>query len=190
MLYLIRLKGETNTLLKIGYTKDINKRLKTYKTHNPLVELVDIKEGSTSDESCLHNKLKEYLFDNSKEWFIENDEIYNTWKNYNNKVLTKEQEEILLKLRIFKKLVELAKLLNPKNEEYFQIYLGDVPGCSKDAMFKYFFKDDLHLNKTDYIKEIAELSRENFLLPTKREDLYILNPIMVEYIDSLKFNIF
>ena len=43
MLYLIRLKGETNTLLKIGYTKDIDQRLKTYKTHNPLVELVDIK---------------------------------------------------------------------------------------------------------------------------------------------------
>ena len=57
-------------------------------------------------------------------------------------------------------------------------------------MFKYFFKYDLHINKADYIKEIAELSRENFLLPTKREDLYILNPIMVEYIDSLKFNIF
>ena len=71
-----------------------------------------------------------------------------------------------------------------------QIYLGEVSGCSKDAMFKYFFKDDLHINKTDYIKEITKLSRENFLLPTKRDNLYILNPIMVEYIDSLKFNIF
>ena len=190
MLYLIRLKGETNTLLKIGYTKDIDQRLKTYKTHNPLVELVDIKEGSTLDESCLHNKLKEYLLEDSKEWFIENDEIYNTWKNYNRKTLSKEQEEILLKLRIFKKLVELAKLLNPKNEEYLQIYLGEVSECSKDAMFKYFFKDDLHINKTDYIKEITKLSRENFLLPTKREDLYILNPILVQYIDSIEFNIF
>ena len=79
MLYLIKLRGETNTLLKIGYTKNIDKRLKTYKTHNPLIELVDIKEGSIFDESCLHNQLKEYLFDDSKEWFIENNEIYNIW---------------------------------------------------------------------------------------------------------------
>jgi hypothetical protein len=190
MLYLIKLKGETNTLLKIGYTKNIDKRLKTYKTHNPLIELIDIKEGSIFDESCLHNQLKEYLFDNSKEWFIENDEIYNIWKSYNRKVLSEEQEETILKIKIFKKLIELARLLNPKDSEYFQIYLGEVTGCSKDAMFKYFFKDELHINKTDYIKEITELSRENFLLPTKREDLYILNPIMVEYIDSLDFNIF
>ena len=58
MLYLIKLKGETNTLLKIGYTKDMDKRLKTYKTHNPLVELIDMKEGKTYDEFYLHNKLK------------------------------------------------------------------------------------------------------------------------------------
>ena len=58
MLYLIKLKGETNTLLKIGYTKDMDKRLKTYKTHNPLVELIDMKEGNTYDEFYLHNKLK------------------------------------------------------------------------------------------------------------------------------------
>ena len=190
MLYLIKLKGETNTLLKIGYTKDIDKRLKAYKTHNPLIELVDIKEGSTFDESCLHNKLKEYLFDNSKEWFIEDNEIYNTWKNYNNKVLTKEQEEIILKVKIFKQLIELANLLNPKDEEYLKIYLGDVSGCSKDAMFKYFFKDKLHINKSEYVKEITKLIEENFLLPTESNNLYILNPILVEYVNSIEFNIF
>lgn len=190
MLYLIKLKGETNTLLKIGYTKDIDQRLKTYKTHNPLVELIDIKEGDTLDESCLHNKLKEYLFDNSKEWFIEDNEIYNTWRNYNRKILSTKQKEILLRLRIFKKLTELARLLNPKNKEYLHIYLGEIPGYNKDTMFKYFFKDHLNINKTEYIKEIAKLKEENFLLPTKDANLYILNPVMVEYIDSLDFNIF
>jgi len=190
MLYLIKLKGETNTLLKIGYTKDIDQRLKTYKTHNPLVELIDIKEGDTLDESCLHNKLKEYLFDNSKEWFIEDNEIYNTWRNYNRKILSTRQKEILLRLRIFKKLTELARLLNPKNKEYLQIYLGEIPGYNKDTIFKYFFKDHLNINKTEYIKEISKLKEENFLLPTKDANLYILNPVMVEYIDSLDFNIF
>ena len=190
MLYLIKLKGETNTLLKIGYTKDIDKRLKAYKTHNPLIELVDIKEGNTFDESCLHNKLKEYLFDNSKEWFIENEEVYNIWKNYNNKILTKEQEELILRIKIFKKIIELANLLNPKDEEYLKIYLGDVPKCTKDAMFKYFFKDELHINKSEYTKEISKLIEENFLLTTELDKIYILNPILVEYINSVEFNIF
>lgn len=131
MLYLIKLKGETNTLLKIGYTKNIDKRLKAYKTHNPLIELVDVKEGSIFDESCLHNQLKEYLFDDSKEWFIENDKIYNIWKSYNRKVLPEEQEETILKIKIFKKLIELARLLNPKDTEYFQIYLGTFQNVEK-----------------------------------------------------------
>ena len=187
MLYLIKLKGETNTLLKIGYTKNIDKRLKTYKTHNPLIELVDVKEGSIFDESCLHNQLKEYLFDDSKEWFTENDEIYNIWKSYNRRVLSEEQEETILKIKIFKKLIELARLLNPKDTEYFQIYLGDIPKCGKDAMFKYFFKEDLHINKTKYIKSISKLKEENFLFPTEKDNLYVLNPIMVKYLDSINF---
>ena len=57
-------------------------------------------------------------------------------------------------------------------------------------MFKYFFKDELHINKSEYIKEISKLKEENFLFPTKDTNLYILNPVMVEYINSLDFNIF
>ena len=188
MLYLIKLKGETNTLLKIGYTKNIDKRLKTYKTYNPLIELVDIKEGNTFDESILHNKLKEYLFDNSKEWFIENDEIYNTWNNYKNKELTLEEEEIILEIRIFKKLIELANLINPKDIEYLRIYLGDTNGSIKDAMFNYFFKKELHLTKSQYNKEISKLIEEHFLIETEIDNLYILNPTMIAYTNSIEFN--
>ena len=186
MLYLIKLKGETNTLLKIGYTKNIDKRLKTYKTHNPLIELVDVKEGNTIDESFLHNKLKDYLFDNSKEWFIEDEKIYNIWKEYNCKNLTQEQEETILKIKIFKKILEIANLLNPKNEEYLRIYLGDVCGSRKDAMFNYFFKEELHITKGQYNKGISKLIEEYFLLKTEKENLYILNPSIIEYINSIK----
>ena len=186
MLYLIKLKGETNTLLKIGYTKDIDKRLKAYKTHNPLVELVDIKEGNTIDESFLHNKLKQYLFDNSEEWFIENDEVYNTWNNYNSKKLTNEQEETILKIKIFKKLIELANLTNSKDSEYLTIYLGDVRGSRKDAMFNYFFKEELHITKPQYTKGISKLIEECFLISTENDKIFILNPSVIEYVNSIQ----
>lgn len=54
-------------------------------------------------------------------------------------------------------------------------------------MFKYFFKEDLHINKTEYIKSISKLKEENFLFPTKKDNLYILNPIMIKYLDSINF---
>ena len=57
-------------------------------------------------------------------------------------------------------------------------------------MFKYFFKDKLHINKSEYVKEITKLIEENFLLPTESNNLYILNPILVEYVNSIEFNIF
>ena len=57
-------------------------------------------------------------------------------------------------------------------------------------MFKYFFKDKLHINKSKYVKEITKLIEENFLLPTESNNLYILNPILVEYVNSIEFNIF
>ena len=176
MLYLIKLKGESNTLLKIGYTENINKRLKAYKTHNPLIELIDIKEGSIIDELNLHNKLKEYLFNNSKEWFIENEEIYNIWKSY-----VKEDEELILELRIFKKLIEIANLSNPKDSKYLEIYIGDTNGSKKDAMFNYFFKKELHISKTQYDEGISKLIEDSFLISTDINNLFILNPKAVKY---------
>ena len=186
MLYLIKLKGKTNTLLKIGYTKNIDKRLKTYKTHNPLIELVDVKEGGIIDESFLHNKLKEYLFDDSKEWFIEDNEIYNIWNNYDSKKLTNDKEETILKIKIFKKLIEIANLINTKNSEYLTIYLGDVKGSRKDTMFNYFFKEELHITKSQYTKGISKLIEEYFLINTKNDKIFILNPSIIEYVNNIK----
>ena len=57
-------------------------------------------------------------------------------------------------------------------------------------MFKYFFKDKLHINKSEYVKEITKLIEENFLLTTELDKIYILNPVLVEYINSVEFNIF
>ena len=63
MLYLIQLSN----YLKIGYTNNLDKRLKHYETHNPDYVVLYTREGSQSNEALLHNLLKNY-FINETEW--------------------------------------------------------------------------------------------------------------------------
>lgn len=59
MLYLIK-NGE---YLKIGFTNDINTRMKTYKTHSPNCTLLFTKDGDKKDEILLHKLCNEYIYD-------------------------------------------------------------------------------------------------------------------------------
>lgn len=77
MIYLI----ESGEYYKIGYTQDLDKRLKQYATHNPNVKLIDIQEGDTKDENNLHYMCKPFLVEN--EWFKKDPEILKIWEVYN-----------------------------------------------------------------------------------------------------------
>lgn len=55
MLYLIK----SNKFLKIGYTSNIDNRIKQYKTHNPDIKILSIIEGTREDEKKLHELCKE-----------------------------------------------------------------------------------------------------------------------------------
>lgn len=76
MLYLI----EDRDFLKIGYTANLESRMKTYKTHNPHVVLLSSKDGNRVDEKKLHSLCKEYLYDT--EWFYNNDKVKEIFKTY------------------------------------------------------------------------------------------------------------
>ena len=80
MLYLIKQNGQNQNFLKIGYSKNIDSRLKQYNTYNPNFEILGIASGDKTQESLLHNLIKDYKY--KTEWFIENEEIYNIWNNY------------------------------------------------------------------------------------------------------------
>ena len=54
MLYLIKSRDR----FKIGYTSNLKKRLNTYLTHNPDIELLAYKQGNKNDEKELHIKYK------------------------------------------------------------------------------------------------------------------------------------
>ena len=65
MLYFLK----TEEYYKIGYTKDsgLESRLRLYATHNPLVELIGIKEGTIEDEQKYHVSFSNY--EGTGEWF-------------------------------------------------------------------------------------------------------------------------
>ena len=57
MLYFIK----SNNFYKIGFTNDINSRMKQYLTENPGFILLGIQEGNKTDEAYYHNTLAKFL---------------------------------------------------------------------------------------------------------------------------------
>lgn len=77
MIYLL----EDRAYLKIGYTKDLTNRLKSYKLHNCYVKLLDFKDGNKLDEYFLHKKCKKYRY--SGEWYNNCSEVKEIFSAHN-----------------------------------------------------------------------------------------------------------
>jgi len=67
--------------IKIGYAIDPNKRLKSFKTGNPNIQLLKIKPGGHIDETRLHKICKQYHY--NREWFINCPEVIEEFNKYN-----------------------------------------------------------------------------------------------------------
>lgn len=76
MLYLI----ENGAYLKIGFTTNLQSRLKTYKTHNPNFSLLNSKDGIKQDETMLHKLCNQYKYE--REWFHNTPEVIEIFNNY------------------------------------------------------------------------------------------------------------
>lgn len=63
MLYLIK----SGKYVKIGYTDNIRSRIQNYRTHNPTVEVLGLRDGDNSMEQKYHEIFKHRLFQG--EWF-------------------------------------------------------------------------------------------------------------------------
>jgi hypothetical protein len=86
MLYLIKEYGKNKTYLKIGYTQNLEERLKAYNTHSAEFELVCSMEGDQELETFAHKLLLEYNI--KGEWFKEDPMVYYVWE------LTKQEYKI------------------------------------------------------------------------------------------------
>lgn len=77
MLYLIRSWGRGKSILKVGYTSNLGKRMENYYHSNPLFEILGAREGSLIDEKRLQLflELLGYKFDILDEWFKDVPEV-------------------------------------------------------------------------------------------------------------------
>lgn len=70
-IYILRSYGNNNTsIIKLGYTSNMNSRLKTYYSHNPLLEIIGtyyVEEGPLFEKAFHSNNLSHVLY----EWYKE-----------------------------------------------------------------------------------------------------------------------
>ena len=65
---------ESSGYLKVGFTTNIDNRLKQYATHNPSFKLLYLINGSEQTEKTIHKELKDYNF--RLEWFHIDDYVW------------------------------------------------------------------------------------------------------------------
>ena len=111
MLYLIKEYGKGKTYLKIGYTQNLEERLKAYNTHVAEFELIDSMEGDQELESFAHKLLNDYNI--KGEWFIENPIIGYVWE------LTKQEYKIRKQEN---KVNEQEKTIKELKEKFDKLY--------------------------------------------------------------------
>lgn len=80
--YLLACPYSGTTMLKIGFAKDVHKRIKTHKTSNPLLEVIGYiySEDYKWLEKHIHQRCAKYKY--STEWFFYRDEIINYFKEH------------------------------------------------------------------------------------------------------------
>lgn len=116
MLYLIKEYGKNKTYLKIGYTQNLEERLKAYNIHSAEFELVNSMEGSQELETFAHKLLANYNI--KGEWFKEDPMVYYVWELTKQEYKIREQEKTIEELEAnLHKLSEHVDFFKEKYEE-------------------------------------------------------------------------
>lgn len=101
MLYLI----QSSDFLKIGYTSNLEQRIKKYKTHNPDFKIIATRKGNKKDEIYLHRLLHKYRVDKT-EWFSYSTFIIKVFREYAPYKLDQEYAKNLITPKHINKLLE------------------------------------------------------------------------------------
>lgn len=90
MLYLVRTFGRSSksTYLKVGFTDNLEKRLREYKTQNPFFEFIGKREGDEIYEKKIHLYLSVSGLKSNfmNEWFIDSSEVYKLFHAHKDKI--------------------------------------------------------------------------------------------------------
>lgn len=113
MLYLIKQYGKEKTYLKIGYTQNLEDRLKAYNTHSAEFELVNSMEGSQELETFAHKLLADYNI--KGEWFKEDPMVYYVWELTKQEYKIRKQENNIKELEL--RLLKLSNIIDAYKEK-------------------------------------------------------------------------
>lgn len=176
VLYLIKSRDR----FKIGYTSNLKKRLNTYLTHNPDIELLAYKQGNKNDEKELHIKYKKYLIEKSEWMIIPKEEIKDILKDF--------EENSCLKSSIMVNLKSIDNLINLDGNLIRLllciVYCEELSLLDKDEECCFYnnklFKNHIreaNLDLTDGAIDVyvSQLTKQGFLIK-KCKGCYMLNP--------------
>ena len=104
--------------LKIGYAKDLEKRLAAYNTHLPSYKLLKTREGEEELEKHLHTYFSRYRLSNY-EWFEYNDDIIKEFDNITLDTIL-PVESIIYEPKVKKP--SFANRKNKKNSELIKVF--------------------------------------------------------------------
>ena len=154
MIYLIRTYGkEKESILKIGFASDLERRMSQYFYANPLFEFVSSREGDELLEKLLHcylyHKGFQYKVDGKlNEWFIDDPEV----------------------IRIFDiSIKDLEKELWENRDKVFDLK-GKLKNSLDYKLFEYLYQK----NKEDFIGEKYILDENNKIIETSAKDIDII----------------
>ena len=164
MIYLIEsfMRGDNDhplRCLKIGYAKDIEDRLKTYRTHNPSVKLLKTREGDYELENYLHKYFKRYELSGYQEWFIYSKIIVNEFD------LIEIPKEEYIKTNIINEII-------PKTYEATFSKTSELLNELEKEFNNGVFKDNIHL--AQFPKDLCNIRIKEVLcfLKNKEVDFY------------------
>lgn len=194
-----------NDAVKVGYTTDLDKRIKAHRVSNPFIEFICSYEGSIEDEKLIHKKLSKHLKENCTEWFNYYEKILDDIESCLEFILNKKQTQsenpfinnnkIDVTFNKFGNLIEKQNKINlyyNNNSDMDNILFQKLSSRARD-LFLYIV---YHLpNNQDYleikIKKIVEttkmsrnsvvnalkcLKSEN-LVSLKKQSVYWVNPM-------------
>ena len=193
MLYLIK----SGDYYKIGYTDNMYIRLKDYRTHNPDIHLIGMKEGTLEDESNYHKELSDYIIrgewmqvpnekiEQLKKDFIKVDIIptrkeskklsdFQKYKTYTEKDVNKESVDLKVSATGKRILKFIFDYLGVKDNKV----IITTECCMKSCGFK---------NRKSIRDGIIELLDKNILTRSSARYQYWVNPIVMFNGDRIEF---
>lgn len=156
MIYLIKAYSDFGPLLKIGYSRDLSRRMNEYLTSTPRFKLLDVRFGTEEFEGKFHKYFSRYRFPQGNEWFYYNELIIKEFKTIRDSDLL-SKKSVVSKLSPF---LNISDLLANRLDEISRKFCKNESGLSsyKSRIFN-TWKVNSALEFPDCCGDLVDISR-------------------------------